>query len=99
MGFPKIWLDWISTLLTMTSTRVVISGSPSDKISHARGLGQGDPLSPMLFLLVMEVLHALVHKSDGSSILKKLGIWTITFHMSLYVDDVISFLSPVAQDL
>jgi hypothetical protein len=53
----------------------------------------------MLFLLVMEVLHALVHKADDWSILKKLGVHAIQVRMLLYADDVILFLSPVAQDL
>jgi hypothetical protein len=45
--------------------RILMNGNPGEKICHARGLRQGDPLSPMLFLLVMEVLGALIHKVDG----------------------------------
>jgi hypothetical protein len=63
----------------MASMRIVINGSPSDMISHTRGLRQGDPLSPMLFLLVMEVLHALVCKNDDWLVLKKLGVWLFNF--------------------
>jgi hypothetical protein len=61
MGFPRPWWDWISTLLATASTRVLLNGSPGDIIPHARGLQQGDRLSPMLFILVMEVLNALIY--------------------------------------
>jgi hypothetical protein len=79
--------------------RVVTNVLSCDKICHGRVLHQGDPLSPMLFFLVMEVLHALVRKADDWSMLKNLSVRAIPFHMSLYEDDVILFLSPAAQDL
>jgi hypothetical protein len=42
-----------------------MNGTPGDRICHARGLRQGDPLSPMLFLLVMEVPNALIRKAES----------------------------------
>jgi hypothetical protein len=60
MGFPRPWIDWISALLSSAHTRILLNGVPGERIYHARGLRQGDPLSPMLFLLVMEVLNGLI---------------------------------------
>jgi hypothetical protein len=44
LGFPRPWRDWISSLLSTSSTRIIMNGNPGQKIFHARGLRQGDPL-------------------------------------------------------
>jgi hypothetical protein len=38
LGFPKTWRDWISCLLSTSSTRILMNGKPYQKILHARGL-------------------------------------------------------------
>jgi hypothetical protein len=50
----------------------------------------------MLFLLVMKVIYALIHKAAEWSLFLKLGVWYIPYHTSLYADDLILFLSSVA---
>ncbi|WVZ83087.1 hypothetical protein U9M48_030267 [Paspalum notatum var. saurae] len=48
---------------------VLVNGQPGPPISHLRGLRQGDPLSPMLFILVMDVLNSLVCKACEENLL------------------------------
>ena len=64
IGFSRRWTDWISTLLSTASTKVLVNGRPGRRIVYARGLRQGDPISPMLFILVMEVLNSLIKEDD-----------------------------------
>lgn len=45
-GFPRAWRDWVAALLSTSMTRIAINGSTGDRIQHARGPRQGDPLSP-----------------------------------------------------
>jgi hypothetical protein len=99
MGFPLRWREWIAMLLSTASTRVIVNGRPGRKIWHARGLRQGDPLSPMLFVLVMEVVNAMISAADARGVLQPLPTPRIRSRASLYADDLVIFLSPVASDL
>lgn len=51
------------------SFSVLVNGTPSRIFEASRGLRQGDPLSPLLFLLVVETLGAMISKaSEGDFI-------------------------------
>lgn len=60
-GFPKWWLDWISSIWSTSTSRVCINREFSVLFKHKRGLRQGDPLSPMLFNIVVNVFQMIIH--------------------------------------
>ena len=73
-------------------------GRAGRRICHARGLRQGDPLSPLLFVLVMEGLNKFLKLADAKGLFHALHpkIKDRTF---MYADDVVIFLAPKLQDL
>nr|GFA26376.1 RNA-directed DNA polymerase, eukaryota [Tanacetum cinerariifolium] len=56
-SFGVKWCSWISGCPVSSMGSVLINGSPISEFHFYKGLKQGDPLSPFLFILVMESLH------------------------------------------
>ena len=57
MGFGVKWCKWIRICISTVQFFVLINGSPADFFGSSRGLRQGDPLSPILVLIMMEVFR------------------------------------------
>ncbi|GKF41330.1 RNA-directed DNA polymerase, eukaryota, partial [Tanacetum coccineum] len=56
-GFGFKWRGWIQNCLNSSKGSILINGSPTEEFKFYKCLKQGDPLSPFLFILVMESLH------------------------------------------
>lgn len=56
MGVPDIFVTWIYTCISTEKFAVLVNGSPYGYFPSSRGLRQGCPLSPYLFVIVMEIL-------------------------------------------
>ena len=63
MGFGRKWVNLMKWCITIASFSVLINGSPKGFFKSSRGLRQGDPLSPYLFVLGMEVFSIVVDKA------------------------------------
>jgi mannosylglycoprotein endo-beta-mannosidase len=99
LGFGHSWISMVCGLLGTASTHVVVNGAASDLIYNRRSLQQGDPLSPLLFNSVMDVLHLMIEKAATDGLLTSLANNGLRHRTSMYVDDVVIFLCPTPLDL
>ncbi|KAJ9564448.1 hypothetical protein OSB04_000414 [Centaurea solstitialis] len=93
MGFGLKWINWIRGCLKSASTSILINGSPSKEFRMERGLWQGDPLSPFLFLLAGEVLQQMLVNACNSGLFKGLQLESSNRNISLlqFADDALVF--------
>ncbi|XP_021912061.1 uncharacterized protein LOC110825850 [Carica papaya] len=62
MGFGLKWRTWMKNCISTTSFAILVNGDPSTFFNGSTGLRQGDPLSPLLFVIVMEALNGLLDR-------------------------------------
>jgi hypothetical protein len=99
LGFSTKWRDWVAVLLGTASSRVLVNGQPTNGIRHARGLRQGDPLSPLLFILAIDPLQRIIQMAAQRGVLKPVLPKTAHLRCSLYADDAAIFADPSAAEL
>lgn len=73
-GFGGRWRRWIRGCLQSVNFSIMINGRPRGKFSATRGVRQGDPLSPFLFTLVIDVLSRLMEKAQEHNLIH--GMYT-----------------------
>jgi hypothetical protein len=93
-GFPSIWCQWMEKVVTKGSVRVQVNDDLGHFFQTKKGLQQGDPLSPILFNLVANMLTVLIERSKSLGFFDGLVPHLVEDGLSilLYTDDTILFL-------
>lgn len=63
LGFDEKWIKWIEGCLISRLISILVNGSPTKEFMLERWLRQGDPLTPFLFLIVVEGLSGLMRET------------------------------------
>ncbi|GKV23593.1 hypothetical protein SLEP1_g33302 [Rubroshorea leprosula] len=101
MGFNDIWRKWIWECLASSSVSILINGSPTNQFPVSKGLRQGDPLSPFLFLIVAEGLNGLMSSAVEKQLYKGVVIGNEGIAVSdlQFADDTIFFGEASKDDI
>ncbi|KAL4303221.1 hypothetical protein GQ457_10G018920 [Hibiscus cannabinus] len=92
----RLWVGWVLPRYGgegLGSVSVLLNGSVTKEFGMGRGLRQGDPLSPLLFVLVAEALHVLLERAVAAGLVR--GVEVVPgFALShlQFADDTIMFL-------
>ena len=93
MGFSEMWLGMIERCINSCWFSILINGSPAGFFKSSRGLRQGDPLSPSLFILAADYLSRALDRLILGN--KKMRYCTARYTMGIshlaYADDIIIF--------
>ena len=93
LGFNEIWVRWIMACVSSVRYSVRFNGILSDSFQPTRGLRQGDPLSPYLFLFVADALSTVLQKEINRGEVEELRISRNAPGIShlLFADDALLF--------
>lgn len=98
-GFAHSWVRWILSLISSVFFSVLINGSPSATFRPTRGIRQGDPLSPFLFVIMAEGLGRSITAAKLDGRLKGLSFHNSPTHThQQFFDDNMLFAHPSVQE-
>lgn len=100
MGFDNQWIQLIMQCVTTVSYRVLVNGVLYGPITPTRGIRQGDPLSPYLFLLCAEGLMSLMQRAEQNGSITSIPITTQGTKVShlMFADDCLLFCRATFQE-
>jgi hypothetical protein len=90
-GFRGKWIEWIKACVCAGNLSVLVNGNPTSEINIQRGLKQGNPLAPFLFLLVAEGFAGLMRNAVEKGFFKgfEVGSEDVVVSHLQYADDTI----------
>ncbi|GJS67185.1 RNA-directed DNA polymerase, eukaryota [Tanacetum coccineum] len=91
-GFGPNWCKWIQGIFSSAMASILVNGSPTSEFPFFRGLKQGDPLAPFLFILVMESLHLSVSRAVNEGVFKGIQLHESLMISHLFYADDVMFL-------
>lgn len=89
-GFPETFVGWLRSLYRGQSSELVVNGGVTRRFRVTRGVRQGCPLSPLLFVLSLEPFLRTVQQCPKITGFPVPGTGSVK--VSAYADDVVLFL-------
>lgn len=101
LGFPEIWINWIERILASGSSSILLNGVLGNHFHCRRGVRQGDPLSPLLFVLAADLLQCIVNKAHQQGLFERPipSFELDQFPIVQYSDDTILVMKASQREL
>ena len=101
MGFNSRWVNLIFACISSITYSILINGEPQGNIRSSRGIRQGDPLSPYLFLFCSEGLNGLLNQEVS---LGQIGAYSLCknglkISHIFFADDSLLFCRAKVEDI
>ena len=93
LGFHHKWINWLMQCICTVSYSFLLNGSAQGLVTPSRGIRQGDPLSPYLFILCSEVLSGLCLNAQSQGTLPgiRVALGSPRVNHLLFADDTMFF--------
>jgi hypothetical protein len=100
LGFCSGWIKWVMSCVTSVRFSVRINGQTTQAFSPSRGIRQGDPLSPYLFLFVGEALSCILRGETRKGTITPLTVAHGAPGISnlLFADDSLLFFKATLEE-
>ncbi|GKF69376.1 putative RNA-directed DNA polymerase, eukaryota, reverse transcriptase zinc-binding domain protein, partial [Tanacetum coccineum] len=91
MGFSNNWRSWIRGCLNSAYASMLVNGSPTPEFKIEKGLRQGDPFSPFLFILAIEALNVVLEEAKVRHFFRGMEVGNDRIHIFhlQFADDAI----------
>eukprot|EP00253_Pinus_taeda_P018458 PITA_18458 len=100
-GFCDRWVNWVLSMIYTPNFSILLNGAPTTTFSATRGLRQGDPLSPFLFIIAAEGLGRYFKKELRERKIQGLRLWgnqTTVTHQQ-FVDDIMIYYKAILKEV
>eukprot|EP00253_Pinus_taeda_P015705 PITA_15705 len=100
-GFCDRWVNWVISMISTLNFSILLNGAPTATFNASRGLRQGDPLSPFLFIISAEGLGRYFKKEARERKIQGLRLWgnrTTVTHQQ-FVDDIMIYCKATLKEV
>jgi hypothetical protein len=97
LGMCRQFVDNVMKCVRLVTYRFKVNGNITDTIIPGRGLRQGDPISPYLFLLCAEGFSALIHDAEERGLLSGMAPSAPSVNHLLFADDSLLLLKATTE--